>query len=305
MKTIFQRLLSLVLALSMALSLSIAPVWAAEEADSGNDASLSTQGVWWKGSCGESAKWDTDWNDEEGTCTLIISGTGAVSNNFVCEDETTEFSFKDRVVGVVVESGITGIDEYALSGFENLESVTLNEGLRTIESYAFLHCPKLKSITLPQSLTMLEYASVGFLKLTFEDELGEEASKTPGFTIQGYSGSEAETYAKKYKFTFQSVGKAKAPSKTTLSSAEAQKGKKVKVKWKKNNTAARYELQYSTDKKFKKGVKTVKVTNDWNEPTSKTVKSLKAGKTYYFRIRAVRGSLSSGWSGVKSAKVKK
>ena len=87
--------------------------------------------------------------------------------------------------------------------------------------------------------------------------------------------------------------------------------KKVTVRWKKQrkNTDG-YEIQYSTNKKFKKAVKTVTVKN--NKKNIKTIKKLKRGKKYYVRIRTYKDVFSSGqtirvysdWSKKKSVKVR-
>lgn len=76
--------------------------------------------------------------------------------------------------------------------------------------------------------------------------------------------------------------------------------------WKKNKKGTGYQLQYSTDKKFKKGVKTINIKK--NKITSKTIKGMKKGK-YFFRIRVVgksgKKTIQSKWSAVKSLVVKK
>ena len=83
--------------------------------------------------------------------------------------------------------------------------------------------------------------------------------------------------------------------------------KQFKVKWKKVAIADGYKIQYSTDKKFKKGVKTVSAIG--TKTTSYTIKKLKKNKKYYVRIRAykITGNTSpySSWSKVKTVKTKK
>lgn len=64
------------------------------------------------------------------------------------------------------------------------------------------------------------------------------------------------------------------------------KSKSFVLKWKKNTKATGYQIQYSTDKNFKKSVKTVKIKK--NSTTSQTVKKLSAKKKYYVRIRAYK-----------------
>ncbi len=94
----------------------------------------------------------------------------------------------------------------------------------------------------------------------------------------------------------------KAPKSMT---AAAGKGT-VTVKWKKQTKkTSGYEIQYSTDKKFRKNVKKVTAKKT---ATSKKIKKLKSKKTYYIRIRTKykKGGrfVYSGWSKVKKVKVK-
>lgn len=104
----------------------------------------------------------------------------------------------------------------------------------------------------------------------------------------------------------------KKPAKVKLVSVSALKGKKLKIKWKKDLKVTGYQFQYSTNKKFKKKVTvTKKVTN--KKTNSKTIKKLKKGKKYYIRVRAYKTVKVNGkkttrygsWSNVKSKKVKK
>lgn len=90
------------------------------------------------------------------------------------------------------------------------------------------------------------------------------------------------------------------PTVTNVSKATAGKGQ-MTVQWKKNKTGKGYVVQYTTDKKFKKGVKTVKIK--MNATVKTTIKKLKKG-TYYVRIRAMNGKSYSNWCKVKSVKVK-
>lgn len=89
--------------------------------------------------------------------------------------------------------------------------------------------------------------------------------------------------------------------------ASAKAGKKsVKVTWKKVKGIKGYQIQYSTNKKFKKGNKTITVKS--TKSTSATIKKLKSKKKYYVRMRTykiVNGKkVYSAWSKAKSVKVK-
>lgn len=94
------------------------------------------------------------------------------------------------------------------------------------------------------------------------------------------------------------------PKKPEMKKLTAGK-KKFTVQWKKDKKADGYQVQYSTDKKFKKNVKSVNVSK---KNTKATVKKLKKGKTYRVRVRSYKKidgkKYYSGWGKVKSVKVK-
>ena len=75
--------------------------------------------------------------------------------------------------------------------------------------------------------------------------------------------------------------------------------------WKKQSVSG-YELSYATNKKFKKGNKTITVKS--TKSTSATIKKLKSKKKYYVRMRTykvVNGKkVYSAWSKAESVKVK-
>ena len=79
------------------------------------------------------------------------------------------------------------------------------------------------------------------------------------------------------------------------------------VKWAKKSKATGYQIQYSTDSKFKKSVK--KATVSGSNVTSKTITSVKKKKTYYVRIRTYKTvsgkSYYSDCSTVKKVKITK
>lgn len=78
--------------------------------------------------------------------------------------------------------------------------------------------------------------------------------------------------------------KVKAPGKVTVKSVKNVKGRKMKVTLKKKVSGAKgYEIKYTTDKKFKKSVKTATSTK-----TNKTISKLKKNKTYYVKVRAYK-----------------
>ena len=97
------------------------------------------------------------------------------------------------------------------------------------------------------------------------------------------------------------------PKGTSLKKLTAGK-KQFKATWNAQKTQTTgYQIQYSTNKNFKSGKKTVKIKK--NKTTSSTVKKLKAKKKYYVRIRTyktVNGkTYYSGWSKAKNVTTKK
>ena len=100
------------------------------------------------------------------------------------------------------------------------------------------------------------------------------------------------------------------PKKTTLSGVKAGK-KKMTVKWKKQSKQVTgYQVQYSVNKKFKKGVKTSTIKK--YKTTSASIGKLKAKKKYYVRVRTYKTvkingkstKLYSDWSKAKAVKIK-
>lgn len=95
-------------------------------------------------------------------------------------------------------------------------------------------------------------------------------------------------------------------TKTTLSSVSNVKGRKMKIKWKRNKTGTGYQIQYAKNKSFTNAVKKV---IPLNKATSITYSGLKKGKTYYVRIRTyvvISGKkYYSGWSTTKKVVIRR
>ena len=130
-------------------------------------------------------------------------------------------------------------------------------------------------------------------KVTFKKNKGAGIAK---MTIKGkgdYTGTLKATF--KIKPPKTKIKRAKNVSKSTVS-----------LEWKKAKSGTGYQIQYG-QKKTMKGAK--KVTIKKLSTTQKTIKKLKKGKTYYFRIRVYKktssGNLYSKWSSIKKVKIKK
>lgn len=135
----------------------------------------------------------------------------------------------------------------------------------------------------------LEYIGEGT-----EPEIADKPTDNP-------TTKEPET-TKKSETTTKAV--VKAPAMTKVKQAKNLKGKKVKLTLKKVKQAVGYQVQYSTNKKFKKGNKT-KLAKKVNI----TIKKLKKNKIYYFRARAYildgKTKVYGMWCKAKKIKIKK
>ena len=164
-----------------------------------------------------------------------------------------------------------------------------------------------KKAVIKLSSTLLEYnGKVRTPKVTVKTSAGKTIS-SKYYTVK-YSNSKSKkigsykvtvtfkgNYSGKKTLTYSITSK-----KTAITSLKAGK-KAFTVKYKKQTTGSGYEIQYSTSSKFK-SAKTVTVKS--NKTVSKTVKKLTSKKTYYVRVRTVKGKIKSDWSATKKVKVK-
>ena len=128
------------------------------------------------------------------------------------------------------------------------------------------------------------------------------AKKFTGKAVITITAAETARYNK----TTRQITVTVRPLGTSLSKLTNDAKGKVKVTWKRNKSVTGYRIQYSTDKKFQKTVKTVNIGK--NKTTKTTLSKLKKGKTYYVRIATYKksgGKIYSSWSKVKKIKIKK
>ncbi|MFR5876691.1 MAG: VanW family protein [Eubacterium sp.] len=111
---------------------------------------------------------------------------------------------------------------------------------------------------------------------------GYKAGEYAYIKVRAYVTVNGKNYYGNYSKVYKTCAK---PATVTLNSVTKSKdNKKFTVKWAKTGCTG-YQIQYSTDKNFKKGVKTVTVKNASN--VSKTI-SYSTKKTVYARVRAFR-----------------
>lgn len=90
-------------------------------------------------------------------------------------------------------STLKSIGEKSFYETSSLVKLELNDGLETIGENAFRGCRSLKSVTIPASVTSIGEKAFGYFY---------DPQKIDGFTIYGYRGTAAETYASENGFTF-------------------------------------------------------------------------------------------------------
>ena len=103
---------------------------------------------------------------------------------------------------------------------------------------------------------------------------------------------------------FSAFAASKLPA-TSITSLSA-KDNGFTVKWKKKTKITGYQIQYSTNSKFKKGNKTIKIKKA--KTVSKKITGLKPSKKYYVRIRTYKivnkKTYYSSWSKKKNVTTK-
>ena len=102
------------------------------------------------GKCGAHATWTL--TGPENAYTLTISGTGDTNSN-IASSQWNDY-YQD-VVTVIIEDGISEIDENLFKGFGKLESITIPNSVTSIGWSAFSGCSKLTSITIPNGVTYI------------------------------------------------------------------------------------------------------------------------------------------------------
>ena len=99
------------------------------------------------GQCGENAFWNYDVDSK----TLSISGTGAM-NNYSSPWE----KYKNEILTVTIEDGITSISRSAFSNCSSLKAITIPNSVTYIGDSAFSNCSNLIDVTIPEGITLIE-----------------------------------------------------------------------------------------------------------------------------------------------------
>ena len=222
------------------------------------------------------------------------------------DGDTAEFVRKGESKAHVFEGGTVTTPATTSKNGSRVSDLTCTEcGYRTVKTEAIA---KIKSVTLSAS----SYTFDGKAKkptVTVKDANNKVVSKS-FYTVTYSNNKNVGTATAKVVFKGDYSGTKSLsykinPKGTALSKLTGGK-KQFTATWKKQTTQTTgYELQYSTSSNFK-GAKTVTVGSA--KTVKKLVKSLKAKKTYYVRIRTYKTvkkqKYYSAWSNTKTVKTK-
>ena len=109
-----------------------------------------------------------------------------------------------KLTELTFPASLAVIDDSAFTGSTDLEKVTYSEGLISVGWRAFEGCPKLTEVVLPKSLEEIGAYAFGYLYNGTEIE----GKPLESFTVSGYTGSAAQTYAEAYGFRFVALSDA-------------------------------------------------------------------------------------------------
>ena len=206
------------------------------------------------------------------------------------------FYRNETLKNVKLPSKITTIEENTFYGCSELEAVVIPDQVTMIGKSAFDECTVLKSVTFGKSLKVIKdhaFASVNIRYFTIPS--GIQKIETGAFAGINQIGTVTFEGSTKYVATdafMNSTGiklvykKGIKEAQTELSYdyiiARKNGNNKVRTTWQPVSGANGYQLKFSTDKKFKKVLKTVMVKKNVSNATT-YVKNKK--KTLYIKVR--------------------
>ncbi len=223
---------------------------------------------------------------------VLIAGTDytvSYKNNVNAGTATATINFKDKYKGSVTKTfTIKGVEKssqtISVAGSTKTIKIT-----KTYGNAAFNLNAKAKT-----DLTYKTSSS----KVATVSNLGRVSIKGTGRATITITAASTD----KYKSATKKITIDVKPKKVSSLKLKAAK-KKMTVSWKKDSKASGYRIAYTTDKKFKKGIKYTTTTS-----TKKTISKLKSKKYYYVKVQAYKkvGStkLYGSYTSAKKVKIK-
>ncbi len=203
--------------------------------------------------------------------------------------------------GVLYNKGKTAILAYPKAKADS--SYTAPNTVTSIVYGPFRDCNNLKSVSLPTSVKSIEEESFGSCKnlssITIrnkncEIKANEYYSTIPkATTINGYKGSTAETYAKKFGNNFVELAETETKLAAPKAKAVVNANGGFTISWNKISGADKYDVYYDNGTGYKL-LRTV-------TGTSTTTGTAPYGKKYSYKVRAVNSKNSAVTSAFSTA----
>ncbi|MGN1113260.1 MAG: leucine-rich repeat protein [Acutalibacteraceae bacterium] len=140
----------------------------------------------------------------ENTEITVKNGTRLIAGAAFANQVNVEKNIQN-LKSVKLPNTVKVIDELAFYGASGLSSINIPGTVTTIGSMAFCSCGSLKTVTVPMTVTDIEDLAFGFGIDDREGALGV----MDGFTLKGYTNTEAEHYCVSYGLSFTSLGTVK------------------------------------------------------------------------------------------------
>lgn len=226
---------------------------------------------------------------------FVLSGhaSGLIMENDIIESRKNDIRIADKCSDVKICNNYTGKGSISVSK----DSKSEQSGNVTYSRYV--------------SISKISSKSYSGKNITPDVKIkfGPKTLKKGRDYTLSYSGNNSiGTASVKIKFKGGYAGAEKAsfsivPQKQIIASVKSSKKGCMTVKYKKDTKTSGYQIQYSLNKSFAKGNKSITASG-----TTGSVNGISAGKTYYVRVRSykkVNGKNYYGfWSDARSIKIK-
>lgn len=181
-----QRLLSMILALSMMLTILPVNAITAFAADDGMSGNCGLN----KGNNVTYVLTQNNEDDANPTYTLTIKGNGAMAD--FKESDNVErapwIAQKEKITAVTIENGVTYVGAYAFDHCKKLTQITIQAQLNSIGKGAFCDCEGLTSIEIPKTVTSIGISAFSGCKGLSNIEIPETVVSIGGAAFNGCTG---------------------------------------------------------------------------------------------------------------------
>lgn len=220
------------------------------------------------------------------TAHVVYDGTEKTPNpsvrdqgRLLAKDIDYTITYKNNINAGTAQIIVTGKGNYAKSVIKPFNIKKAEQNISCMTS-----CKKGYGES-PFNLNVKRITGNGTLTYASSDQKVVTVGSTGKVTIKGVGRAVITVNAvsnTNYNKKTVKVNVEVCPAQQKITSLKSAKAKTITVKWKKDLKASGYILQYSTDKRFRKNVKTVTISN--YKTTSKRISKLKSGNRYYVRI---------------------